>query len=180
MLTRTLPSPEPETENTESPEFIEQQVDERGFYLYEWISPDELRMSVQSDYLSIIRSASMPLAIVTLIAGFIGFSAGIPGVILAVLGVLGIFYTIVLAILIAKMLRKSYLYTRGGNVVITDNHYVSNGRVVEKDDIAMQKEAFRELERTFREPLLEPSGLAEHVAMEKDNLMEQMKNIASG
>lgn len=180
MLTRTLPSPEPETENTESPEFIEQQVDERGFYLYEWISPDELRMSVQLDYLSIIRSASMPLAIVTLIAGFIGFSAGIPGVILAVLGVLGIFYTIVLAILIAKMLRKSYLYTRGGNVVITDNHYVSNGRVVEKDDIAMQKEAFRELERTFREPLLEPSGLAEHVAMEKDNLMEQMKNIASG
>jgi hypothetical protein len=80
MLTRTLPSPEleAEVENTESPEFIEQQVDERGFYLYEWISPDELRMSVLSDYLSIIRSASMPLAIVTLIAGFIGLSAGIP------------------------------------------------------------------------------------------------------
>ena len=73
MLTRTLPSPEleREVENTESPEFIEQQVDERGFYLYEWISPDELRMSVQADYLSIIRWASMPLAIVTLIAGFI-------------------------------------------------------------------------------------------------------------
>jgi hypothetical protein len=58
MLTRTLPSPELEPtviENTESPEFIEEKVDERGFYLYEWISPDELRMSVQSDYLSIIR-----------------------------------------------------------------------------------------------------------------------------
>lgn len=68
MLTRTLPSPEtiPE-ENTESPEFIEEKVDERGFYLYEWISPDELRMSVQADYLSIIRTASMPLAVVTLI-----------------------------------------------------------------------------------------------------------------
>jgi hypothetical protein len=38
----------------------------------------------------------MPLAIVTLIAGFVGLSAGIPGVILAVLGVLGIFYTLVL------------------------------------------------------------------------------------
>ena len=80
MLTRTLPSPElePEEENTESPEFIEEKVDERGFYLYEWISPDELRMSVQADYLTIIRWASMPLAIVTLIAGFIGLSAGIP------------------------------------------------------------------------------------------------------
>lgn len=75
MLTRTLPSPEviPE-ENTESPEFIEEKVDERGFYLYEWISPDELRMSVLADYLSIIRAASTPLAIVTLIAGFIGLN----------------------------------------------------------------------------------------------------------
>ena len=78
------------------------------------------------------------------------------------------------------MLRKSYLYTRGGNVVITDNHYVSAGTVVERSDFATQKEAFSDLERTFREPLLEPSGLAEHVAMEKDNLMEQMKNIVSG
>ncbi|MFZ2256236.1 MAG: hypothetical protein WAW59_00215 [Patescibacteria group bacterium] len=68
MLTRTLPSPETiPVENTESPEFIEEKVDERGFYLYEWISPDELRMSVQADYLSIIRAASMPLAVVTLI-----------------------------------------------------------------------------------------------------------------
>ena len=75
MLTRTLPSPEviPE-ENTESPEFIEEKVDERGFYLYEWISPDELRMSVLADSLSIIRAASTPLAIVTLIAGFIGLN----------------------------------------------------------------------------------------------------------
>jgi hypothetical protein len=182
MLTRTLPSTEleAEVENTESPEFIEQQVDERGFYLYEWISPDELRMSVQADYLSIIRTASTPLAVVTLIAGFIGFSAGIVGIILAVLGVLGIFYTIVLTILIAKMLRKSYLYTRGGNVVITDNHYVSNGEVVERSDFSKQKEAFSELEKTFREPLLEPSGLAEHVAMEKRSLIEHMGNIASG
>ena len=86
MLTRTLPSPEVEkSENTESPEFIEQQVGERGFYLYEWISPDELRMSVLADYLSIIKFASIPLAIITLIAGFIGLSAGIPGVIIAVL-----------------------------------------------------------------------------------------------
>lgn len=183
MLTRTLPSPDAETiviENRESSEFIEQQVDERGFYLYEWISPDELRMSVQADYLSIIRWASMPLAIVTLIAGFIWFSGGIPGVILAVLGVLGIFYSLVMIILIVKMLRKSYLYTRGGNVVITDHHYVSNGVVVERSDFTGQKEAFSDLERIFREPLLEPSGLAEHVAMEKLSLMEQMKNIALG
>lgn len=179
MITRTLPSPETTpVENTESPEFIEQQVDERGFYLYEWVSPDELRMSVQADYLSIIRAASMPLAIVTLIAGFIGLGAGPIGVILAVLGVLTVFYLIVGIILVLKMLRKSYLYTRGANVVITDNHYVSLGEVVERENFARQKAVFASLEKTFREPLLEPSGLAEHIAMEKKWLMEQLKEIA--
>ncbi|MFZ2256235.1 MAG: hypothetical protein WAW59_00220 [Patescibacteria group bacterium] len=65
------------------------------------------------------------------------------------------------------MLRKSYLYTRGANVVITDNHYVSLGQVVERENFARQKEVFSTLEKVFREPLLEPSGLAEHISMEK-------------
>ncbi len=178
MLTRTLPSPEAiSEEDTESPEFIEQQVDERGFYLYEWISPDELRMSVQADYLSIIRTASMPLAVVTLIAWLIWLTAGPIGVILAVLGVLGFFYLIVGIILIMKMIHKAYLYTRGASLVITDNHYISLGEIVEREDFARQKQAFSSLEKTFREPLLEPSGLAEHIAMEKKWLMEQLKEI---
>ncbi len=179
MLTRTLPSPETQPiENTESPEFIEEKVDERGFYLYEWISPDELRMSVQADYLSIIRAASMPLAVVTIIAGLLWLAAGPIGVILAVLWVLTVFYLIVGIILVIKMIRKSYLYTRGANVVITDNHYVSLGEVVERENFARQKEVFHALEKTFREPLLEPSWLAEHISMEKRWLMEQLKDIA--
>lgn len=78
------------------------------------------------------------------------------------------------------MLRKSYLYTCGGNIVITDHHYVSNGTIIERSDFTGQKEAFRELEKTFRELLLEPSGLAAHIAMEKKSLLEQMGSIASG
>lgn len=87
--------------------------------------------------------------------------------ILAVLGVLGFFYLIVGIILIVKMIRKAYLYTRGANLVITDNHYISLGEIVEREDFARQKQVFLSLEKTFREPLLEPSGLAEHIAMEK-------------
>lgn len=66
-----------------------------------------------------------------------------------------------------KMLRKSYLYSRGAQVVITDHHYVSLGKVVERDDFTRQKEVFSGLEKTFREPLLEPSGLAEHIELER-------------
>ena len=74
MLTRTLPSPSEPIDQQSTIHDIESKVDERGFYLYEWISPDELRMSVKDDYLSIIETTSMPLAIVTAIFGFIGYT----------------------------------------------------------------------------------------------------------
>lgn len=180
MLTKTLPQKEKSTETINSPEFIEKQVDERGFYLYEWISADELRMSVLSDYLGIIKASSMPLAIITLIFWFLWLTGWVFGVIVAVLWVLGVFYSIVLCILILKMIKKSYLYTRWANVVITDNNYVSAGKVVERSDFRAQKDAFYALEKTFREPLLEPSWLSEHIAEQREWLIDQLKWIAGG
>jgi hypothetical protein len=72
MLTRTLPTPE--TNTTENIQEIAKTVKDRGFYLYEWISPDELRMTLERDYLQIVRWASIPLAVISAIAGFIGFA----------------------------------------------------------------------------------------------------------
>ena len=83
MLTRILPSPPPSIPIT--PEEIQSKVDQRGFYLYEWISQDELQMTLERDYLRVVKGASIPLAIITAIAGFIGFSGGIFGALLAIL-----------------------------------------------------------------------------------------------
>jgi hypothetical protein len=177
--TRTYDTETPST-TPEIQKEIKEQVDERGFYLYNWISPDELRMSVQADYLSIVKWSSIPLMAVTLIAGFIWLAWGIPGVILAVLGVLTVFYLIVFLVLVLKMLRKSYLYTRGAQVVITDDHYVSLGKVLEKSDFRGQKEAFHTMEQIFREPLFEPSRLREYVEFEKKKLFDQLRDIAIG
>jgi hypothetical protein len=72
VLTRSAPefvtSPTP---TTATPTDIQSAVDERGFYLYEWISQEELRMTIERDYLQIVRWASIPLAVVTVIAGVI-------------------------------------------------------------------------------------------------------------
>ena len=53
MLTRTLTSPNSET--PENIQVIADTVKERGFYLYEWISSDELRMTLEKDYLNIVK-----------------------------------------------------------------------------------------------------------------------------
>lgn len=178
MQTKTLSphTPTPISNNVFTE--ISEKVEERGFYLYNWISPDELRLSVRADYLAIIQKASIPLAIVTALAGFIGYSGGIGGIIVAVLAVLGIFYAVVAIILIVKMFRKAYLYARAADVVVTDNHFVSGGKVLLKDDFEGQKEAFRVMETLFHEPIFGKSEIAEYVEMQKKSLIDQLKTIA--
>lgn len=181
MLTRTLPSSENKKQEQDiSPEYIKKQVDERGFYLYEWISPDELRMTLERDYLQVVRWASIPLAIITAIAGFIGFAGWPLWTILAVLWVLGIFYLIIGIILSIQFFYRSYLYTRGANVVITDNHYVSWGNIIEQwDNESIQKKFWR-FEKIFDEPFLGESRLAEKKAQAKTALFDNLKEIAWG
>ncbi len=181
MLTRTLSSPEIVIKKeVETPELIKKQVDERGFYLYEWISSDELRMTLERDYLKIVKWASIPLAIITAIVGFIGFAWGLVGTILAVLGVLGIFYFFVTIILSIKFFYRSYLYTRGANVVITDNHYVSWGHIIEQWDVKSIEDNFKRFEDIFDEPFLGESKLSEKKAQAKTELFDNLKEIAWG
>lgn len=177
MLTRTRETPETPTTKVET---ITKSVDERGFYLYEWISPEELRMTLDNSYLSIVKGWSIPLAIMTAIAGFIGYSGWLLGTILAVLIVLGAFYLIVLIVLTLKFFYNSYLYTRGANVVITDNHYVQGGKVLNQKEKDALEQNFATYEKAFSEQFLGESGLAEKKAIEKKALFDNLRDIATG
>lgn len=179
MLTRAREIPE--TKSTENKvATITKAVDERGFYLYEWISPEELRMTLDNDYLWMVRKGSIPLAIVAAIAGFIGFAGGVFGTILAVLMVLGLFYLIVSVILFFWFLRKSYLYIRGANVVVTDNHYVQGGKILSQKERETIEQNFAIYEKVFHEKFLWESGLAEKKAYEKKALFDNLKDVAMG
>lgn len=180
MLTRTREIPEQQVSPTDKIKTITKSVDERWFYLYEWISQDELRTTLDNNYLSIVKWWSIPLAIIAAIAGFIGYAGGIFGTILAVLMVLGLFYLVVLVILSIKFFYNSYLYTRGANVVITDNHYVQWGKVLEQKTKDEVKQNFAIYEKTFSEQFLGESGLAEKKALEKKALFDNLKDIAGG
>ena len=176
MLTKTREQTTLE-ESMENPENIAEQVEERGFYLYEWISSDELRMTLERDYLQIVRWASIPLAIITGIFWFIGLGAGIIGSIFAILWVLAIFYGIVGIILFFRFLHRSYMYTRGANVVITDSHYVQWGNVLDKNNPENIRNVFRPFEEMFDETFLGTSNLLQKKEHAKKALFENLKEI---
>ncbi len=179
MLTRTH-TYIPETPAENIPAQVENDVKERGFALYEWISPDELSMSVKRDYLAIVKWASIPLAIITAIFGFLGLAAGPIGVILSVLVVLGFFYGIVFLILLAKLSRRAYHYTRMADVVITDDHYVVGKSIFKNTEKEKIKNALSYFETTFEEPFLGTSALPHSIESKKEALFSNLKDIALG
>jgi protein-disulfide isomerase-like protein with CxxC motif len=87
---------------------------------------------------------------------------------------------IIFVILFFGFLRKSYLYTRGANVVITDDHYVQGGKILDKEDKKSISERFSLYEKVFHEKFLEASKLAEKKQLEKKALFENLKDIAMG
>ncbi len=176
MLTRTLPVEKIEEESPK--EQAQKSVEEKGFALYEWISPDELSMTIKRDYLRIVRGASIPLAVITAIAGFIGFAWGPIGTILAVLMILGIFYGIVFFILFVKLLRRAYGYSRMADIIMTDEHYIVGKHIFHTSEKEKIKNAFRYFEETFEEPFMWESTLPDTIQHEKKNLFANLKDIA--
>lgn len=176
MFTRTLPNPELETITPK--EQAEKSVEEKWFALYEWISPDELSLTIKRDYLKIVRWSSIPLAVITAIAWFIWFAWGVLGTILAVLVVLWVFYSIVFAVLFISLLRRAYSYTRMADIVMTDDHYIVWKHIFKKTEKDKIRKAFSYMEKAFEEPFLEKSTLPETVESEKKSLFQNLKEIA--
>lgn len=53
MLTRTRETETPEVLHI--PDAIKKDIQERGFHLYKWISPNEVKLSVEKDFLRVLK-----------------------------------------------------------------------------------------------------------------------------
>lgn len=54
MRTRTL-TDDSQPQILHVPKPIKKDIEERGFHLYKWISPDEVKLSIERDFLSVIN-----------------------------------------------------------------------------------------------------------------------------
>ena len=67
MFTRTRDIEETVPEVIRVPKNIQKDIEERGFHLYKWISPDEVKLSIERDFLRVIKVTGIPLAIISFI-----------------------------------------------------------------------------------------------------------------
>lgn len=154
-LTRTL---ERNNLNENIPEKTKKEIEERGFSLYKWISPQEVKTSIQRDYLSILSTFWIWIGWGAILLslfwwGFTPLSFGI------FFWILGIFYTLVLIYLIAVAIKRSIILTNSANVILTEKAISIWGEILDYEKLNSNNKTIQKISSEFEEPLFAESNL---------------------
>lgn len=148
-----------------------EEVEEKGFSVYNYISFSELISTVNKDYLQALNTINIPFAILTAVALYASYET--QSYIFLVLLFLGV-YSLVFLYLIGKLIYRTYKFSLVTNVIYTKKGLVINDEVHHYEDDSKLKELLVKLESLFDEYLSKPSNLKEVIKYEKEKLFEKL------
>ena len=132
---RILTREDEEPKILQIPEKIQTDIEEKGFHLYKWISPEEVKLSIERDFLKVLKTVGGPLAIVSVLISlpFFGFLPALLGVFFTCVFI-GIFF--IFLYLFFLSLRRTNLLTKSAFVVLTDSSISLGGKIVKLSEIS--------------------------------------------
>ena len=144
------------------PENIQKEINEKWFFVYNWIDEQEIKTSIQIDFLEKLYYASLPILI---IFGAIWFFVQSSSKLLILtiwwlIGFLSIIMIIYLIIISIKITLKAWKIS---HLIITNKYFSINKKILELQDwnkIILDKETLKIWE-TFHEELFKNSELKE-------------------
>ena len=154
MLTRFRKS----SEETQAPQVlhfpkkVQSDIEERGFHLYKWISPEEVKLSIERDFLATIKIVWIPLAVISILLGLIS------PLIFFVSVFIGIFFMFLYLGFLS--LRRSSLLSKSAFVVLTDSSISLGGKIQKLSEISKLHPEISEVWETFEEDLFWESRLS--------------------
>lgn len=163
---RILTRPESTPQVLQIPEKIQTDIEEKWFHLYKWISPDEVKLSIERDFLKTLKYIGAPLGIIAIIAGL--------------LTVFGFFIVLFLGIflmflyLLILSLRRSSLLAKGAFVVVTDSSISLWGKIVKLSELQDIGNEMNHIENQFEEKLFGDSELEKSKSSLTRSVMEQL------
>ena len=144
------------------PENIQKEINEKWFFVYNWIDEKEIKTSIQIDFLEKLYYASLPILI---IFGAIWFFVQSSSKLLILtiwwlIGFLSIIMIIYLIIISIKITLKAWKIS---HLIITNKYFSINKKILELQDwnkIILDKET-QKIWETFHEELFKNSELKE-------------------
>ncbi len=137
------------------PKSIQDDIMDKWFHLYKWISPDEVKLSIERDFLHTISKIGIPLAVISVLAWLIsGLNIFIFFVTIALWVLLMFLYLFYLSI------RRSSLLSKSAFVVMTDSSISLGWKVHKLSDISWLESDISQVSKTFEEDLFWESKLS--------------------
>lgn len=153
------------------PENIQKNINERGFSLYKWITPDELKLSIEKDFLSILDKIWIPLAVLSIVIS-LPFIWNIFMMIGVFLLMMVFFSFVILFVLSYFWIKRSFLLVKNAFVLLTDNYISLNWKIEKLDKIWELESDIDKISQTFDENIFQESNIKNT----KSNIFKNIKN----
>lgn len=149
------------------PDKIEQEVYDKWFYAYNWIWEEDVKNSLERDYLkylSVLAKVFIVLISIFAVILYISMDTNNANLIFFLLKILFGFIVIsniwIIAVIIVKAVSRFKIFFKNAYVILTDTHIYFNGSIKKYSDIWEKDRYFlQEISETFEEPLFETSNL---------------------
>lgn len=143
------------------PEEIQKNISEKGFHLYKWIDSNEVKSSIQRDFLKYINYLGIPFAFILIAPSIILFYSASPtfsGYFF--LWMLGIMNLLLFGFLLFLGIKRSRIFAKNSYVVMTNNSFSINGKIEKFQNGQIPKNAeLRDIWEIFEEELFEKSNI---------------------
>lgn len=161
----------------ETPEYLNEQIvneiEEKGFSVYNYISLKELILTARKDFLSILLFISTPFAVLSIWIWMIWFYWVW---FLLLFFFFFLVYFLIFSIVFLKLLYRTYIFLKISNVVYTKKWLIiSDDIIYYKKDKEFLEKKFLKYEKEFAEYLWKPSNLEEIISKKKLSLFENTK-----
>jgi hypothetical protein len=160
-------------EHLHIPKEIKRDIEEKWFHLYRWISPEEVKLSIEKDFLHTMKIIWAPLAIVSIL-GALPFYEDIGKLMRVFLLIICVWIFFLFFYLLFLSFRRSSLLSKSAFVVLTDSSISLGGKVRKLSEISSLWKEIDEVSETFSEWLFEDSRLGKEKAELKKELLHQI------
>ena len=149
---------------------IKEEIEKKGFSIYNYISLKELLLTVNKDYLWIINILTIPLFIFFIAIIYASFTDYfIPSVIIV--------YSLIFIYLIIKLLFRTYKFSQITNILYTKKGLIIDNKIFHYEEDKELKDLLLNYEKIFDEYLSKPSRISENIKYLRKNIVNNFKKI---
>ncbi|MGH2279244.1 hypothetical protein ACRCD7_08935 [Aliarcobacter sp. ERUVET-7] len=148
---------------------IREEIEKKGFSIYNYISLKELLLTVNKDYLWIINILNIPLFIIFIIIIHSFISYFIPSIIIT--------YSLIFIYLIGKLSFRTYKFSQITNILYTKKGLIIDNKIFHYEEDKELKDLLLNYEKIFDEYLSKPSRISENIKYLRKNIVNNFKKI---